>query len=131
IAVSTGGHSIDVSTNKELKFNGNSAITMNPGEAVISDPLSFELTPRMDIAVTIYYGQTSETVSGHPGSRTTSFLLPGNTTTNTNFSEAIEVERWYNINRIDVMATSPAASVAILGNSITDGRGSITDQQNR
>ncbi len=131
IAASTGGHSIDVSTNKELKFNGNSEITMNPGEAVISDPITFDLAPRMDVAITIYYGQTSETVSGHPGSRTTSFLLPGNVTSNTDFSEAIEVERWYNINRIDVMSNHPAASVAILGNSITDGRGSVTDQQNR
>ncbi|HEX7583279.1 MAG TPA: SGNH/GDSL hydrolase family protein, partial [Prolixibacteraceae bacterium] len=81
IAVSTGGSAIDVSTNKKLKFNGNPEVTMNAGMAVISDPIAFRLTPRMDVAITIYYGQTSATITGHPGSRTTSYILAGNTTT--------------------------------------------------
>lgn len=131
IAVSTGGNSINVSTNKELKFNGNSLVTMNAGGAVTSDPLAFDLTPRMDVAITIYFGQTSATVTGHPGSRTTSYVLPGNTATTTDFSGAVTTDHWYVINTIDVLAPSNAASVAILGNSITDGRGSITNQQNR
>jgi lysophospholipase L1-like esterase len=131
IAVSTGGHTIDGSTNKELKFNGIPEVTMNEGEAVLSDPVAFELEPRMDVAITVYYGQTSETVTGHPGSRTTSFILPGNLPSNTDFSESVKTDRWYNINRIDVLAPPPAATIAILGNSITDGRGSITNEQNR
>ena len=81
IARSTGGSTIDVSTNRELKFNGNSEIIMNAGAAVTSDPIAFNLTPRMDVAITIYYGQTSASVTGHPGSRTTSYILSGNTTT--------------------------------------------------
>lgn len=131
IAVSTGGHTINVATNKNLKFNGNPEVTMNAWMAVISDPIGFSLEPRMDVAITIYYGETSATVTGHPGSRTTSYVLSGNTTSNVNFSGAVQTDHWYNINRIDVLATSPAACVAILGNSITDGRGSITNQQNR
>jgi lysophospholipase L1-like esterase len=131
IAVSTGGNTINVSTNKELKFNGNSEVTMNAGVADTSDPIAFNLTPRMDLAITIYFGQTSTTVTGHPGSRTTSYLLTGNTTTKTDFTGAVTTDHWYNINAIDVLAPSTAACVAILGNSITDGRGSITNLQNR
>jgi lysophospholipase L1-like esterase len=131
IAVSTGGNTINVSTNKELKFNGNSEVTMNAGVAVTSDPIAFNVTPRMDVAITIYYGQTSTTVSGHPGSRTTSYILAGNTTTTTDFTGAVTTDHWYNINAIDVLVPSTAACVAILGNSITDGRGSITNMQNR
>jgi lysophospholipase L1-like esterase len=131
IAVSSGGNAIDVVTNRELKFNGSSEITMNAGVVVTSDPIAFKLTPRMDVAITIYYGQTSETVTGHPGSRTTSFILAGNSTTVTDFSGAVQTDHWYNINAIDVLAPSTAGCVAILGNSITDGRGSITNMQNR
>jgi lysophospholipase L1-like esterase len=131
IAVSTGGNTINVSTNKELKFNGNSEVTMNAGAAVTSDSIAFNLTPRMDLAITIYYGQTSSSVTGHPGSRTTSYILAGNTTTTTDFTSAVTTDHWYNINAIDVLAPSTAACVAILGNSITDGRGSITNMQNR
>ncbi len=131
IAVSTGASTIDVSTNKELKFNGNSEVTMNAGNAVTSDPIAFTLTPRMDVAITIYFGQTSATVTGHPGSRTTSYIVAGNTTTTTDFTGAVTTDHWYNINAIDVLAPSTAACVAILGNSITDGRGSTTNLQNR
>ena len=131
IAVSAGGDSIDVSTNKELKFNGNAQVTMNPGVEVTSDPIAFHLTPRMTLAITIYYGQTSPSVTGHPGSRTTSYIIAGNTTTNTDFSGAVTTDHWYNIRGIDVVAPSDAGCVTILGNSITDGRGSTTNLQNR
>lgn len=131
IAVSTGGSTINGSTSKELRFNGKSEVTMDPGLAVTSDPIAFNLQPRMDLAITIHYGQTSTTTTGHPGSRTTSYLLAGNTTTTTDFTGAVTTDHWYNINTIDVLAPSTAACVAILGNSITDGRGSITNLQNR
>lgn len=131
IAVSAGESTINVLTNKELKFNGNSEITMNAGAVIISDPIAFKLTPRMEIAITIYYGQTSATVTGHPGSRTTSYIVTGNTTTMIDFTGAVTTDHWYNINAIDVLAPSTAACVAILGNSITDGRGSTTNMQNR
>lgn len=131
IAVSRGGSAIDGSTMKELKFNGKSEVTMDPGLAITSDPIAFKLTPRMDVAITISYGQTSATTTGHPGSRTTSYLLAGNATSTTDFTGAVTTDHWYNINAIDVLAPSPAACIAILGNSITDGRGSTTNMQNR
>ena len=131
IAASTGGGAISLSTNRELRFNGNTEVTMNAGAAATSDPIAFVLTPRLDVAITIYYGQTSATVTGHPGSRTTSYIVAGNTTTTTDFTGAVTTDHWYNINTIDVLAPSTAACVAILGNSITDGRGSITNMQNR
>ena len=131
IAVSTGGNTINVSTNKELKFNGNSEVTMNAGVAVTSDPIAFNLTPRMDLVITVYFGQTSTNVTGHPGSRTTSYILAGNTTAATDFTGAVMTDHWYIINAIDVLAPSTTACIAILGNSITDGRGSTTNMQNR
>jgi len=87
--------------------------------------------PRTDVAVTIYFGNTSPDVTGHPGSRTTSFLLPGNEVSRVDFAGAVTTDHWYNINAIDVLAPLTAACVAILGNSITDGRGSTTNLQNR
>jgi len=131
IAASTGGSSIDVSTNKELTFNGKSEFTISPGTAVTSDPLAFTLKPRMDVAITIYYGKTSSTVTGHPGSRTTSYIISGNNPEVKDFTGAVTTDHWYNINAIEVLVPSNYASIAILGNSITDGRGSTTNMQNR
>jgi lysophospholipase L1-like esterase len=131
IAVSKSGGIIDESTIKELKFNGKSKFTMNPDEMITSDPLSFSLEPRMDLAITIYFGQTSTDVTGHPGSRTTSYLLPGKKTMAVDFKGSVKTDHWYNISGIDVKALESATAVAILGNSITDGRGSGTNKQNR
>ena len=132
IAVSKGGSAIDKSTIKELKFNGMPEITMDPGTAVTSDPVSFDLEPRMEVAITISFGETSPDVTGHPGSRTTSYLLAGNhTSPDTDFTDAVKTDHWYIINGIDTEAPKSAAAVAILGNSITDGRGSGTNKQDR
>ena len=132
IAVAKTGGAVDESTTKILKFNGKPEITMEPGAAVTSDPVSFDLEPRMEVAITISFGQTSPDVTGHPGSRTTSYLLAGNNTSaDTDFTDAIKTDHWYVINGIDVQAKKSAAAVAILGNSITDGRGSGTNKQDR
>jgi lysophospholipase L1-like esterase len=131
IAASAGSSKIDTATNKVLKFNGSSEVVINRGNAVTSDPIPFILTPRMDVAITIYYGQTSSTVTGHPGSRTTSYIISGNNAAVKDFTGAVTTDHWYNINSIEVIADSFSACVAVLGNSITDGRGSTTNLQNR
>jgi len=92
--------------------------------------VKFDLKPRMELAITISFGETSPDVTGHPGSRTTSYLLAGSHNSKDNFSEAVKTDHWYVINGIDVKAPK-SATVAIIGNSITDGRGSGTNKQNR
>lgn len=131
IAVSTGGNRIDGATCKFLKFQGKKAVTLSPGSVLLSDPISFKLKARMDVAVTIRFGATSKTLTGHPGSRTTSYLLAGNASRTQDFTGSIETDHWYVLNGIEVMAPATTAAVAILGNSITDGRGSDTNKQNR
>ncbi len=131
IAVSKGGSTIDTSTDKVLYFNGKREITIAPRTTVTSEPFELALQPRTDVAITIYFGNTSPDVTGHPGSRTTSYLLAGNEVSSMDFPGAVTTDHWYNINAIDVLAPSTAACVAILGNSITDGRGSTTNLQNR
>jgi lysophospholipase L1-like esterase len=131
IAVSLGGGMIDSTTEKVLLFNGNTNFTMAPGAAIISDPFQFTLQPLTDVAITIYFGATSPDVTGHPGSRTTSYILTGNQVSKVDFSGAVQTDHWYVINTIDVKAPDSSYAVAILGNSITDGRGSGTNKQNR
>lgn len=133
IAVSKGGSGIDEGTARTLKFNGKEDVTMAPGVEIVSDAIAFKLQPRMEVAITIAYGETSETVTGHPGSRTTSYILPGNqTAAKTDYTAAVKTDHWYNITGIDVENKSKdAGAVATFGDSITDGRGSGTNKQNR
>ena len=120
---------IDESSTVSLTFNGKAGVTMPAKGKAVSDPVSFRLNGRQNVAITIHYGSASSTsVSGHPGSRTTSYLKAGNTT---DFSNATKTDHWYNILALEVEAPETAGAVAILGNSITDGRGSTTNEQNR
>jgi len=131
MAVSVGRDTIDPATDTALRFNGGMGATIGLGSAITSDPLQFALQPRTDVAITIYFGSTPSDVTGHPGSRTTSYLLTGNEVSRVDFSGAVRTDHWYNINTIDVNAPDSAAAVVVLGNSITDGRGSGTNKQNR
>lgn len=132
IAVSKGGSTIDASTTKALKFNGKDEVTMDAGGEVYSDPVSFDLKPRMEVAITISFGETSPTVTGHPGSRTTSYILAGDhTTPDADFTDAAKADHWYVIDGIEVEATKNNGAVVVFGDSITDGRGSGTNKQDR
>ena len=118
----------DEKTTVSLTFDGKASVEMAAGGKVVSDPVDFKIGPRQNVAITIHYGASSPSVSGHPGSRTTSYLKAGNTT---DFSDAVRTDHWYNILALEVEAPRKAGAVAILGNSITDGRGSTTNEQNR
>lgn len=128
---STAGSSADVEEKSSVSvtFGGNKGITMTPGQAIDSDPVKFKLTSRMNVAITIHFGECSvKTISGHPGSRTTSYIAEGNTS---DFTSATKTDHWYYINSLLVPSRKKNCSIAVLGNSITDGRGTTTNGQNR
>lgn len=129
IAKTAGSSSeINEASTVSLTFNGKQSVTIPAGGMIVSDAVKFPIGNRENVAITIHYGQTSPSVSGHPGSRTSSYLKEGNTT---DFTGAIRTDHWYNIQTLEVEASSKAGAVVILGNSITDGRGSTTNEQNR
>lgn len=129
IAKTAGSSSeIDEKSAVSLTFDGKASVEIPAGGKVVSDPVNFKIGPRQNVAITIHYGASSASVSGHPGSRTTSYLKAGHTT---DFSDAVRTDHWYNILALEVEAPKKAGAVAILGNSITDGRGSTTNEQNR
>jgi len=81
--------------------------------------------------VTAYVRGAPADVTGHPGSRTTSYLQAGNAVAATDLPAAARVDHWYFLSGIEVRAGRSAAAVAILGDSITDGRGSTTNGNDR
>ncbi|HKO93073.1 MAG TPA: SGNH/GDSL hydrolase family protein, partial [Polyangiaceae bacterium] len=70
-------------------------------------------------------------VTGHPGSRTTSYLQPGNVVAEPRLDAAQAVDHWYFLSAIDVWTDGHARAIVTLGDSLTDGRGSTTNQNDR
>lgn len=123
---------INAATDKAITFQGAPSVTIPAGETVLCDPFDFELPPLSDLAVTIYFGEISATtITGHPGSRTTSYIQSGNVVSAARLPAAAKTAHWYLLTGIDVLADPSSRAVVILGDSITDGRGSTTDGNNR
>lgn len=132
IANPTDSCDIDPKSAKYLTFGGKKSVTIAPGESVYCDELKYHLTALQRLSVTINYGAvTPVNASSHRGSRTTSYIMPGEAKPKTKFVADEKCEHWYNISCIDVQTATPTPCVAVIGNSITDGRGSTTDHQNR
>ena len=106
------------------------------------------------LTITLYLeqGQTTNSITSHPGSRTTSWYSFGNHVTAANLTDPStqNVAHWYIIyllhedwlnlilvisrffiSAVEAWVPKTTSSFAIVGDSITDGRGSDTDQNNR
>ena len=131
IALSAGDGAIKIETDKTLTFDGKTSVTIPAGEMIFSDPLDFDLAPQADVAVTIHFGETADDVTGHPGSRATSYLQAGDSVSAPELAAAAKMEHWYILTGIDVEAENSSAAIVALGDSITDGRGSQPNKNNR
>jgi len=131
IARSAGGGAIQPATQRTVTFRGRSSATIPEGALIVSDALDFDLPPLSDLAVTVYVRGAPADVTGHPGSRTTSYLQAGDAVSTPDLSAAVRVDHWYFLSGVDVLADRSAGAIAILGDSITDGRGSTTNGNDR
>ncbi|GAP91470.1 putative lipolytic enzyme [Rosellinia necatrix] len=136
LALPTGGEAgvsgIDTTTLRGLTFNGASSVSIPQGQVVYTDPIDVKIEPQSMITVTLYSqaGQSGTSITGHPGSRTTSWMQQGNHVNASSVTGA-NTAHWYFLNAVEVWAPKTTAALVILGDSITDGRGSTDNKNNR
>ena len=118
-------------SDKALTFGGASDVTIPAAAEYISDPVRFDAAPLSDLAITIHIDQPPTQQTGHPGSRSTSYLVHGDQVAALDLPGAKTFEHWYFISGVDVAATSQANAIVILGDSITDGHGATTNGNDR
>ena len=117
---------------KYLKFGNQSKVTIPAGKSITSDALPYDLKPLQRLAITINYTSAPSVPTVHMGSRTTSYIMKGVTNAHSNFEKAFRENHWYNISGIDIYTMrTDLSSIAIIGNSITDGKCSTDNAQNR
>lgn len=129
VARSLGGSAIDLASDRALTFAGADSVRIAPGAGATSDPLDYAVPALGDVAITIEIRAAPAAVTGHPGSRTTSYLLAGRRATAPELAQAATTDHWYVLAGLDVVGNGRA--VVTLGNSITDGRGSGTNRNDR
>jgi lysophospholipase L1-like esterase len=128
-----GVSAIQPGTSQPVTFDGQPGVDIPVGAQAVSDPLDFPAAAGANLTVTMYLaaGQASASITSHPGSRTTTYLVAGNHLGDGDLTGAASVAHWYFLSGAEVWARPATAAAAIIGDSLTDGRGSTTDGNDR
>ncbi|OQD98567.1 hypothetical protein PENVUL_c071G02417 [Penicillium vulpinum] len=130
-----GVSALQTGTLKTISFNGSPDVEIPNGGLVVSDPIKFPVKAQSALMINIYLaeGQQGFSVTGHPGSRTTSYLALGDQTGAQNLTDSSvqSTDHWYFISGVEARLLSESSAFAIIGDSITDGRGSTTNGNDR
>jgi lysophospholipase L1-like esterase len=128
-----GVSAIEPDSSRPVTFAGRSAVAVPIGAQMVSDPLRLDLPPLTNLTVTIYLaqGQAGTSITSHPGSRTSSYLVAGDHRLDLDLPGAASVAHWYFLSGLEVTAPADSRASVMLGDSLTDGRGSTTNANNR
>ncbi|SED98658.1 MULTISPECIES: SGNH/GDSL hydrolase family protein [Streptomyces] len=128
-----GSGAVQAGTTRKVTFDGRSSTVVPVGAEAVSDPLDFDLRAGSNLTVTLYLadGQASDDITSHPGSRTTSYLVTGDHVDDADLGGAATTAHWYFLSGVEVWSKSTTAAAVVLGDSLTDGRGSTTDGNDR
>jgi lysophospholipase L1-like esterase len=123
--------SIRPDSDRAVTFGGKASVTIPGGTLMFSDPIAFPIAALSDAVVTFKAGSVPAGITGHPGSRETSYLSTGDEVSAATLTSPVTTDHWYVLDGVDVQARGGAGVVVTLGDSITDGRGSITNENTR
>ena len=129
--LSTASAAIDPASDRALTFSGKNDVTVPAGAEYISDPIAYPAAALSNLAVTFHLDAAPKRETGHPGSRATTYYMHGDAVSSQDMAGAKTVDHWYQLSGIDVEAPADAASVVVMGDSITDGHASITNGNDR
>jgi hypothetical protein len=131
----TGSELIDTKTIRQVTFSGNSSIIIPDGSIAVSDPIDFPIGAQSELAISIYLkdGQNSSIITSHPSARRNSYYGMGNQVNNYNITgdNVVMQQHWFFISGLEVWSPPSTSAFYIIGDSITDGRGSWNNGNNK
>lgn len=127
----TGSSGIKTNTLQTLTFSGNESMLIPPGSLAVSDPLPFPIKTGQVISISMYLanGQASNIISSHPGSRLDIFYSFGDYTTAPNMTDpsTTSSQHWFFLSAVEAWSPPQSHAFVVVGDSITDGRGSYVN----
>jgi lysophospholipase L1-like esterase len=129
--VSAAGAVIDAASDTPVMFNGSSDVMIPARAEYLSDAVAFPVAALSSLAISIHFDQPPMGETGHPGSRATSYVARGDLVSAVSLPDAKTVEHWYQVSGVDVTSPVQAGAVVTLGDSITDGHGATTNENDR
>ncbi|HKH92056.1 MAG TPA: SGNH/GDSL hydrolase family protein [Gemmatimonadaceae bacterium] len=129
VAVSAGGSGIVPASGRALSFGGRPAVTLYAGQTVVSDPVSLEVQPLTDLAVSLYFPEETGPPTSHRFALRHGYVsTSGDVTAAREIADTVRTTESYHwLAGIDVLAPASAGVVVNFGDSITDGDQSTPD----
>jgi lysophospholipase L1-like esterase len=133
VARRTSAAEIDPASDRALTFRGQASISIPARSFVVSDPVELQVPALSDLAVTLFFPQTTAATTSHVLAQQTNYVSPegGDFTASARFPVAKTIHSWPFLTGIDVGAPAQGASIVALGSSLTDGDGSTLDANRR
>lgn len=136
IALRSSGATLVAGTDRPLLFGGRASVAIAAGTAVLSDPVTFNVPPFADLAVSLYLPATTRVTTLHNLALQTGYVSSaGNYSANSSLPVARSIATWPFLTEVDVSGAysglSATAAFAALGDSITDGQGSTANANRR
>lgn len=130
------GATVVEGTNTRLTFNGQSKVSIPVGKTVASDSFNLPVLPTQELAISTFLPGTTGQMSWHASSMTTSYATDpdqGNhAARNDGWIFKNPMGSWFFIDRIEAQIPGESEStIAILGDSITDGVYASFDKHDR
>jgi lysophospholipase L1-like esterase len=118
-------------TDRSVRFGGAGAVTIPAGADYWSDPVDLPTAALDSLNVSFHLPAAPDRQTGHSASHTSSFVVPGNRTTDADLPGAKSFEHWMQLSGVAVEGSTASGAIVALGDSITDGSGSTTNANNR
>ena len=146
VALHDSGANTIPGTDHLVLFRGTSSLIIPAHEEMVSDPLSMEIQPLTELAISIYIPYAIAPSTNHVVASQTCYVsVPGDFASYNYFPTAGESESWYFVTGVDVLVaknvnppavqdtngTQLGKTIVALGDSITDGVCSDTDGNRR
>jgi lysophospholipase L1-like esterase len=130
-AISPASSAVESSSDKVITFSGARDVTIPPGAEYLSDPVVLKVPDFTTLTVSIHFASLPQRQTGHPGARATSYSAPGNQLSEAVLRDAATMDRWYYLSGVDVQPKTPSTAIAVVGDSIVDGHGVVSNTNTR
>jgi lysophospholipase L1-like esterase len=132
VALSAGSGAIQAGSDHAITFGGASSVNIPPGAAMFSDPVSIDVAPLSDVAVSFYLPpQIMRAETYHAFADQENYVADGDSPTAQQLTNATTFTSWYFFDGIDVPPVQGSFGIVTLGDSITDGAHSTLNANRR
>lgn len=124
---------IDPISDRTLKFNGHSSITIPARSMVVSDPVDLDVPALSDLTISLFLPETTLAMTSHILAMQTNYVSTdtGDSTAAVKFPLTKTIHSWPFLTGVDVEASPRGAAIVAFGSSLTDGDGSTEDTNGR